>query len=158
MQKQRAHTDTSAWIFQVWLSFFLAASVTFFGLYHLPVMLWIKGYAVMGLFFMIGSTFTLAKTIRDNRYQQVDTSAWILQVWIAFAIAILLMGIGIYYLPVNLWIRGYVAIGAFFVLAASFTLAKTIRDNDESTQDKEIASAGHASSDHNELAELGFIN
>jgi hypothetical protein len=152
MHKSTAHINTPAWILQVWVSFFLAVGTTLFGLYHLPVVLWIKGYSVMGLFFMIGSTFTLAKTIRDNDNQQVDTSAWILQVWIAFGISVLLTGIGIFYIPADLWIRGYVAIGACFVLASSFTLAKTIRDEHEATKEAMIPPS--LSIDHDESAEL----
>lgn len=152
MMRTQEFTDTSAWIFQVWTSFFLAAGSMLFGLYHMPAALWIKGYVVMGLFFMIGSTFTLAKTIRDNRLRQVDTSAWILQVWMAFAIAIFLMGLGIYFLPVDRWIRGFTAIGSLFVLASSFTLAKTIRDNAEAA--KERANPPYLSPDHEELPEL----
>lgn len=150
MHKQQ-YMDTSAWILQVWASFFLAVSSMLFGLYHMPAELWIKGYLVMGLFFTIGSTFTLAKTIRDNRHEQSDTSAWILQVWLAFAIAVFLMGVGIYFLPVDRWIRGFAGIGSLFVLASSFTLAKTIRDNYELTKDH---APPRLSLDHEEPVEM----
>lgn len=58
--------DTPAWLFQVWLSFLLAVCVTGLGIAYLPVDNWIKGFMGMGLTFSIGSSFTLAKTIRDN--------------------------------------------------------------------------------------------
>lgn len=58
--------DTSAWIFQVWASFLLASGCTLAGVYFLPVDLWVKGFMLMGMLFTVGSTFTLAKTIRDN--------------------------------------------------------------------------------------------
>jgi hypothetical protein len=32
----------------------------------LPVEIWVKGYMLMGMMFTVGSTFTLAKTVRDN--------------------------------------------------------------------------------------------
>lgn len=136
-----AHRDTPAWILQVWMSFFLALIAACIGIYYLPVPVWVQGYATMGLFFMIGSTFTLAKTIRDNRFRQVDTSAWVFQVWASFLISVLLMCLGVYHMPVELWIKGYVAIGMAFVLATSFTLAKTIRDNHEATRSAEAAAA-----------------
>ncbi len=123
--------DTSAWILQVWAAFFLALAVTCIGIYALPVDLWLRGYMTMGFFFTVGSTFTVAKMIRDNHYRQVDTSAWILQVWIAFAVALVLMVVGLYNLPVDWWVRGYLAVGLFFTISSSFTLAKTIRDNEE---------------------------
>ena len=58
--------DTTAWIIQVWLSFTLSLSATSIGIFYLPVDGWVKGYMGMGLLFSIGSTFTLAKTTRDN--------------------------------------------------------------------------------------------
>ena len=58
--------DTAAWIIQVWLSFVLSVSATAGGIFFLPVDGWVKGYMGMGLLFSVGSTFTLAKTTRDN--------------------------------------------------------------------------------------------
>ena len=36
------------------------------GIVWLPTDLWIKGYLVMGSMFVVGSTITLAKTLRDD--------------------------------------------------------------------------------------------
>ncbi len=58
--------DTSAWIAQTWLSFIIAIAATGTGIYYLPVDAWVKGYMSMSFSFTVGSTFTLAKTIRDN--------------------------------------------------------------------------------------------
>ncbi len=92
----------------------------------------------MGLFFSVSSSFTLAKTVRDNRDATRDTGAWIMQTWASFIIAILLVVVGIWNLPVDTWVRGYVAVVYFFVLASSFTLSKTIRDNDEARKQHAI--------------------
>jgi hypothetical protein len=58
--------DTNAWILQCWVSFILATSTTAIGICYLPVDIWVKGFVAMGLTFSVGSSFTLAKTIRDN--------------------------------------------------------------------------------------------
>lgn len=58
--------DTNAWILQCWVSFILATSTTAIGIVYLPVDIWVKGFVGMGLTFSVGSSFTLAKTIRDN--------------------------------------------------------------------------------------------
>lgn len=58
--------DTNAWIFQCWVSFILAISTTAIGVIYLPVDIWVKSFVGMGLTFSVGSSFTLAKTIRDN--------------------------------------------------------------------------------------------
>ncbi len=41
--------------------------------------------------------------------------------------------IGILYLPIDYWVKGFVGMGLTFSVSSSFTLAKTIRDNHEST-------------------------
>ncbi|NEP72586.1 MULTISPECIES: YiaA/YiaB family inner membrane protein [Okeania] len=70
--KYTQQKDTAAWILQVWASFILATSGTAIGIIYLPVDNWIKGFLGMGLTFSVGSTFTLAKTIRDNHeYQRI---------------------------------------------------------------------------------------
>ncbi len=58
--------DTAAWIIQVWTSFILSFGSTAIGIAYLPVDSWVKGFMGMGLTFTVGSSFTLAKTIRDN--------------------------------------------------------------------------------------------
>lgn len=60
-----------------------------------------------------------------------DSASWIFFVHAAFAIAMTLMCWGIYHLPVDLWMRGYLAMGLFFSVASTLTLQKTLRDNHE---------------------------
>ncbi len=58
--------DTPAWRMYVWISFAVSTGLTGLGIVNMPANFWIKGYLVMGLFFTVGSTFTLAKTLRDH--------------------------------------------------------------------------------------------
>jgi hypothetical protein len=58
--------NTPAWMAFVWISFAVSVGLMCLGIYHLPVDAWIKGYMIMGMFFTVGSTFTLSKTVRDN--------------------------------------------------------------------------------------------
>lgn len=75
------HQDTPAWLFFVHVAFVISSGLTGLGIYVLPVSLWIKGYLIMGLFFTVGSTITLCKTLRDhhegrklvNRLNEVKT-------------------------------------------------------------------------------------
>jgi hypothetical protein len=69
---QPAHS--SAWVVQTWLSFALALGVTSLGIWHLPVDGWMKAFLGMGLLFTVGSTFSLAKTVRDVHEQQRITA------------------------------------------------------------------------------------
>jgi hypothetical protein len=65
---------------------------------------------------------------------QKDTNAWIAQVWVSFAISVGATAVGIAYLPMDNWIKGYMGMGYLFSLSSAFTLAKTIRDNQEATR------------------------
>lgn len=62
----------------------------------------------------------------------VHTSAWVLQTWLSFILSISAMTIGILYLPVNLWIKGYLGMGMLFSVGSTISLSKTVRDVEES--------------------------
>jgi len=57
--------ESAAWIFQTWAAFLLSISMTTVGIINLPVDNWVKGFMGMGMAFSIGSSFSLAKTMRD---------------------------------------------------------------------------------------------
>ncbi len=61
-----------------------------------------------------------------------NSPAWMACVWISFGSSLAATSIGIYHLPVEVWIKGYMAMGVLFSVGSCFTLAKTVRDNHES--------------------------
>lgn len=58
--------DTNGWIITVWVSFAAAVCLTAWGLWRMNIGDWQKGYMVVSWMFLVSSTFTLAKTIRDR--------------------------------------------------------------------------------------------
>ena len=70
MQREVLDVNTPAWRMQVWLNFAVAFGATLTGCWFLPVDLWTKGFMVMGVLFTVGSSFTLAKTLRDDHEAQ----------------------------------------------------------------------------------------
>ena len=66
-----------------------------------------------------------------NEDVQKDTAAWIFQVWASIALSLGMTGIGIGYLPVDAWIRAFLAMGMLFSVGSALSLAKTLRDNHE---------------------------
>ena len=62
------------------------------------------------------------------------TTAFFAQSCISFGVAALAVGIGIVYLPVDAWIRAFLAIGCLFLVSSAFTLAKCVRDQQEQSQ------------------------
>ena len=61
-----------------------------------------------------------------------NTAAFFAQAGISFAIALCAMLFAILYLPVDPWIRAFLGLGTLFLTTSSFTLAKCIRDAQES--------------------------
>lgn len=60
-----------------------------------------------------------------------DSSAWTLQVWVSFGLAVFLCGVGLAYLPGTELDRAFMVMGYFFCLSAAFVLAKFVRDNEK---------------------------
>lgn len=59
-------TNTAAWVSYTYASFGAAAGMTALGIWALPADLWVKGYLGMAVIFLVGSCFTLSKTLRDE--------------------------------------------------------------------------------------------
>jgi hypothetical protein len=60
-----------------------------------------------------------------------NTGAWLSFTYIFFVFAVGMMLLGIWAMPADLWIKGYLAMGTVSMLGAAFTLAKTVRDEQE---------------------------
>ena len=58
--------DTPSWVMTVWVAFAAAIALTAWGLWRMNIPDWQKGYMVVSWLFLVSSTFTLAKTIRDR--------------------------------------------------------------------------------------------
>ncbi len=73
----------------------------------------------------------------DNAVPSVPTTqsaGWIAFTYIAFGTSLLMVGIGIAFLPIEIWMRGYLAIGVLMVVQSCITLAKTQRDAAENAR------------------------
>jgi len=58
--------DSPSWVFFVKASFACAIGGMIFGVAVMPVEIWMRGYMILGTLFLVGSTFTLSKTLRDE--------------------------------------------------------------------------------------------
>ncbi len=131
MQMQR---DTGAWRVQVWVSFGLALLASGVGVLWLPSQELDRAFLAIGFFFCLFTCFAVAKLQRDNRHRQVDTSGWVMTVWVAFAAALTLTGWGLWRMALVEWQKGYMLVCWLFLVSTTFTLAKTIRDQHEAEQ------------------------
>ena len=62
------------------------------------------------------------------------SAGWVTQTYISFAVALGSLTLGIAYLPGDPWMRAFLAISALYAVTSSITLAKTVRDQHESTR------------------------
>jgi hypothetical protein len=57
--------------------------------------------------------------------------AWIVFTYVSFTAALAMLVVGIALMPVDLVMKGYLAMGVAMLIQSCITLTKTIRDNDE---------------------------
>ena len=69
----------------------------------------------------------------ESNSQSKPTPAFFAQAVASFGISLTAVTAGIVYLPVGAWIRTFLAIGMLYVVTSAFTLAKVIRDQQESS-------------------------
>jgi hypothetical protein len=60
-----------------------------------------------------------------------NTTAFFAQAALSFSIALLAMIFAILYLPVDPWVRAFLGLGTLYLTTSAFTLAKCIRDAQE---------------------------
>lgn len=126
--------NTPAWTFQCWASFVIALTILLRGAWLINIDPWVRGFMFIACLFTIGSSFVLAKTLRDNRVTNFDTPAWIFFAWASFSVSSIATFTGIYWLPITGWAQGFFVAAVFFQIQASFALSKTVRDNYEANQ------------------------
>ncbi len=66
--------------------------------------------------------------------QSRTTAAYFAQAVLSFTLSGVALAVGIAYLPVGSWTRAFLAIGLLYTVTSAFTLAKVIRDRQESTE------------------------
>jgi hypothetical protein len=57
--------------------------------------------------------------------------AWVVFTYVSFAAALAMVIVGISLMPIELGMKGYLAMGVAMLIQSCITLTKTIRDNDE---------------------------
>jgi hypothetical protein len=62
------------------------------------------------------------------------TTAFFVQAALSFGVALVAAGVAVVYLPVDPWVRSFLALSLLYVITSTFTLAKCVRDHQESTE------------------------
>jgi hypothetical protein len=64
---QTAQTTTTAFYIQAVISFGISVTALAVGIAYLPVNGWVRAFLSLGLLYVVTSTFTLAKCVRDRQ-------------------------------------------------------------------------------------------
>ena len=67
-----------------------------------------------------------------NQNVQPHSGGWVTFTYVSFAASAFMVAIGVFFLPLDLWIKGYLAMGIIMLVQSCITLTKTIRDMHES--------------------------
>ena len=143
MNRNAIHHDTKAWKAQVWISFGVAACLAGTGLAYLPGQDLDRAFMFMGYGFCLSAAFMVAKYVRDNQGQRVDTPMWGAVVWGGFALAMALTGWGLWRMEINPTYKAFLGVAWMFLISSVFTLAKTLRDAHEARIAQIRAEARH---------------
>ena len=66
-----------------------------------------------------------------NDYTPRSSNAWLFYVKASFVIALVATACGIFFIPADLLVKGYLTLSALFLVSATITLSKTLRDEHE---------------------------
>ncbi|MFI8964213.1 YiaA/YiaB family inner membrane protein [Streptomyces sp. NPDC053493] len=68
----------------------------------------------------------------QHQAKQQNTAAYYVQAVVSFGIALLAVTVGIYKLDASPWVRAFLAVAVLYLTTSAFTLAKVVRDRQES--------------------------
>ena len=63
--------------------------------------------------------------------RSTDSTAWVVQAWASFIVAVSATGIGLWNMPGDAWVRAFMGLGMLYSVGSAFTLSKTMRDQHE---------------------------
>ncbi len=63
---------------------------------------------------------------------QQDSSAWKFFTKLAFGVALFFSILGLWFIPINIWVKGYMVMAYFFTIGTTISMIKTMRDDHES--------------------------
>ncbi len=72
--------------------------------------------------------------MNDTARLHQDSPAWRFFVMVSFTAALSAVSLGLLLLPVDIWIKGYMAIGIYWAVSSTIMLSKTLRDSHESSK------------------------
>ena len=63
-----------------------------------------------------------------NQNVQSHSGSWVAFTYLSFGGSAFMVALGVFFLPLDLWIKGYLTMGIVMLVQSCVTLTKTIRD------------------------------
>jgi hypothetical protein len=62
---------------------------------------------------------------------QKHSSSWVSFSYVSFGSAAVMLAVGLYMMPIDLWGKGYLSMGILMLVQTTVNITKTLRDNTE---------------------------
>lgn len=69
-----------------------------------------------------------------NAQTTQHSSAWVSFTYTSFAAAAVMVAIGVFFMPIDVWLKGYLAMGIVMLVQSCVSLTKTARDRHETSR------------------------
>ena len=69
-----------------------------------------------------------------NQNAQPHSGAFVTFSYVSFAASAFLVALGVFFMPIDLWMKGYLTMGIVMLVQTCVTLTKTLRDRHESSK------------------------
>jgi hypothetical protein len=66
-----------------------------------------------------------------NQNVQTHSTAWVTFTYVSFVVSLFMVAVGIFFLPLDPWVKGYLAMGVVLLIQSCITMTKTMRDMHE---------------------------
>lgn len=122
------HKPTGAFIGASWFALLAGAGAYLFGVWNNAMQLNEKGYYFVLLMYGLFAAVSLQKTVRDRLEGVPVTGLYVGLCWFSMAVAVVLMGVGLYNATLALSEKGFYAMAFVLALFATVAIQKNVRD------------------------------
>ena len=123
------HKPTGAFVGASWLALLAGAGAYLAGLWNTDMQLNEKGYYFVLLMYGLFAAVSLQKTVRDRLEGVPVTGLYTGLCWFSMAVALVLMGVGLYNATLVLAEKGFYAMAFVLALFATVAIQKNVRDS-----------------------------
>jgi len=62
------------------------------------------------------------------------SAAWVTFTYATFALSLGMIGLGVAFMPIDTWMKGFLAMGIILLVQSCISVTKTLRDNEEANK------------------------